>query len=54
MKDNALLSQLDEVTFCHPHIGSENIQKNSALVAHFLDSARRLQPKVIQITLLDS
>lgn len=36
----SLLADLDEITFCHPHIGSENIQKNSALVAHFLDSAR--------------
>lgn len=27
---------LDEVTFCHPHIGSENLPRNSALCAHFL------------------
>ena len=52
--DEGLLRELDEVTFCHPHIGSENIQKNSALVAHFFNSARQLQPKVIQISLLDS
>jgi hypothetical protein len=38
--DEGLLRELDEVTFCHPHIGSENIQKNSALVAHFFNSAR--------------
>jgi hypothetical protein len=48
------LGQFDEVTFCHPHIGSENFQRNSSLVAHFLDSAKKMKPKIIQITLLDS
>jgi hypothetical protein len=52
--DEGLMSNLDEVTFCHPHIGTENIPKNSALVAHFFDSAKRLHPKVIKVTLLDS
>lgn len=45
--DDSLLQNLDEVTFCHPHIGVENIQKNSALVAHFFDSAKRLNPRAI-------
>jgi hypothetical protein len=48
------MGEFDEVTFCHPHIGSENIQRNSSLVAHFFDSAKKMKPKVIQITLLDS
>ncbi len=43
-----------EVTFCHPHIGSENLQRNSSLVAHFLHSCRSKFPEaLIQVTLLD-
>lgn len=44
----------DEVTFCHPHIGSEDLRRNSALVAHYLSSARSLNPALIQVTLLES
>ena len=44
----------DEITFCHPHIGSEDLRRNSALVAHYLASARSLNPKLIQVTLLES
>ena len=31
---------VEEVTFCHPHIGSEDLRRNSALVAHFFASAK--------------
>ena len=47
----------DEVTFCHPHIGSEDLRRNSALVAHFFASARTAfsqAPPLIQVTLLAS
>mmetsp|Transcript_3674 Transcript_3674/g.4196 ORF Transcript_3674/g.4196 Transcript_3674/m.4196 type:complete len:97 (-) Transcript_3674:715-1005(-) len=44
----------DEVTFCHPHIGSEDLRRNSALVAHFFASAKAFNPKVVQVTLLES
>ena len=50
----ALSQGFDEVTFCHPHIGSEDLCRNSALVAHFFHSAKNLSPKVIQLTLLQS
>ena len=46
---------LDEVTFCHPHIGSESLARNSGLCAHFLQSAFSvsLNPQlVVQLTLL--
>ena len=43
----------DEITFCHPHIGSEDLRRNSSLLAHFLHSAKSLNPKIIQFTLLD-
>jgi DNA-directed RNA polymerase subunit RPC12/RpoP len=44
----------DEVTFCHPHIGSEDLRKNSALVAHFMSSALQFEPRVLQVTLLEA
>ena len=51
-------SVVDEVTFCHPHIGSEDLRRNSALVAHFFASAKTAfgaqPPKLIQVTLLAS
>ena len=31
-----------EITFCHPHIGSEDLKRNSALVAHFFNSAMQI------------
>ena len=56
MADN-FTDRLDEVTFCHPHIGSEDLRRNSALVAHFLHSAKTsfpTPPRIIQVTLLAS
>ena len=47
------LVDVDEVTFCHPHIGTEDLRLNSSLVAHFFDSAKALSPTVIQVTLLE-
>ena len=47
----------DEVTFCHPHIGSEDLRRNSALVAHFFASAKTsftVPAKLLQVTLLAS
>ncbi len=44
----------NEITFCHPHIGHEDLQRNSSLVAHFLNSAKQLNPNLIQITLLEA
>lgn len=38
--DELDFSRFDEITFCHPHIGSEDLRRNSALVAHFFDSAK--------------
>ena len=46
------LTGVDEITFCHPHIGSEWLRLNSSLVAHFFHSAKQLNPSVIQVTLL--
>ena len=48
------LINVDEITFCHPHIGSEDLRLNSSLVAHFFNSAKSLRPKVIQVSLLKS
>ena len=33
----SLLTEVDEVTFCHPHIGNELLRLNSSLVAHFFN-----------------
>ena len=46
------LIDVDEITFCHPHIGNEDLRLNSSLVAHFFNSAKSLNPSVIQVTLL--
>ena len=48
----SLLTEVDEVTFCHPHIGNELLRLNSSLVAHFFNSAKALNPSIIQVTLL--
>ena len=47
------VKDLHECTFCHPHIGCEDLRKNSSLVAHFFHSSLALKPSFIQITLLE-